>query len=75
MASPRGFEYLAVTQLEILKIRLHRDGAITGGIQRSRAGILGPHQNYIGHILPLVIFEMVVGEVDWLTAEDLRLDD
>lgn len=46
-------------------MRLHRDGSMTGGVQRPR-GIVGPSQNHIGHILPLLMFELVVGEAGWL---------
>ncbi|TFC26425.1 hypothetical protein E3O53_07925 [Cryobacterium sp. TMT2-18-3] len=70
ISSPR-FQYIGVTELEVMKIRLHNDGTITGGIQRLR-GAMGPHASYIGHILPLLLFEMVVGEVGWLRFKPRR---
>jgi hypothetical protein len=71
LGSPRGFQYIAVTELEIMKVRVHRDGSITGGIQCAR-GSIGPQARHVGHILPLVLFEMVVGEVGWLRFKPRR---
>nr|RZI36974.1 hypothetical protein BJQ95_00641 [Cryobacterium sp. SO1] len=71
LGSPRGWQYIGISELEILKVRLHRDGTITGGIQRPR-GIVGPHQNHFGRILPLVLFELTVGEVGWLCFKPRR---
>ena len=71
LSAERGFQYVAITELEAVKVRLHFDGTITGGIQRFH-GTMGPHASYVGHILPLVFFELVVGEVGWLQFKPRR---
>ena len=71
LAAERGFQYVAITELEAVKVRLHHDGTITGGVQVLR-GVMGPHANFVGHILPLVLFELVVGEVGWLCFKPRR---
>ncbi|MBG6214286.1 hypothetical protein RCH23_002108 [Cryobacterium sp. CAN_C3] len=70
LSSPRGYQYVGITELEIMKVRVHRDGTITGGVQRARA--IGPQAKHVGHILPLLLFEIVVGEVGWLRFKPRR---
>lgn len=71
ISSPRGYQFIGITELEIMKVRVHRDGTITGGVQRAR-GAIGPQAKHVGHILPLVLFEMVVGEAGWLRFKPRR---
>jgi hypothetical protein len=65
IASPRGTRYTVVTAEEIVTVHLRTNGAIRAG-RAPRPDGAGTSLNSDGKILPLEMFEFVVGETGYV---------
>ena len=69
LSSLRGWSYTAITDAEIVVVRIYMNGSIKLGRGVAR-GSAGPHKLTDGRMYSVDLFELAKGEIGWWTWRD-----